>query len=209
VRIELGQSLTIKGTGFKASKTWVKLGSLDPIGVAPQPNGDIQISVPDDQYPADFDHATPRPIPASDQLQPGPQLVQVLVERNGEGVQGGLDRGTTFTEFVVQSSEQSVFILSPTVASISPAAGTSATVLTVNGKRLFQNELKSYVYVRDVGVEVGFKPGDPFLPPTPTQVQVPLTALTKTVPPLPGGTYPVRVQVNGALSREEKLFTFS
>jgi hypothetical protein len=208
-RAEVGQSLTIKGTGFKASKTWVKLGSLDPIGVAPQPNGDIQITVPDDQYPVDFDHVTPRPILLSDQLQPGPQLVQVLVERSGEGVQGGLDRGTMFTESVVQSSEQSSFILAPAVVTISPAAGTSATVLTVTGKRLFQSELKSYVYVRDVGIEVDFKPGDPFLPPTPTQVQVPLTALTKTVPPLPGGTYPVRMQVNGALSLEEKSFTLS
>jgi hypothetical protein len=208
-RAEVGQSLTIKGTGFKASKTWVKLGSLDPIGVAPQPNGDIQITVPDDQYPVDFDHVTTRPILLSDQLQPGPQLVQVLVERSGEGVQGGLDRGTMFTESVVQSSEQSSFILAPAVVTISPAAGTSATVLTVTGKRLFQSELKSYVYVRDVGIEVDFKPGDPFLPPTPTQVQVPLTALTKTVPPLPGGTYPVRMQVNGALSLEEKSFTFS
>jgi len=178
----------------------VKLGSLDPIGIVPKPNGVIQITVPDDQYPADFDHATPRPIPASDQLQPGPQLVQVLVERSGEGVQGGLDRGTTFTETVEQSSEQSVFILAPAVATISLAAG----ILTVTGKRLFQSELKSYVYVRDVGIEVGFKAGDPFLPPTPTQVQVPLTAL---IPPLPSGTYPVRIQVNGALNLEENTLT--
>src|SRR6185312_3067595 len=130
-------------------------------------------------------------------------------ERSGEGVQGGLDRGTTFTETVVQSSEQSVFILAPTVATISPGSGTSATILTVTGKRLFQSELKSYVYVRDVGIEVGFKPGDPFLPPTPTQVQVPLTALTKTVPPLSGGTYPVRIQVNGALNLKEQSFIYS
>jgi hypothetical protein len=211
VRAAVGQSLTIQGTGFQATKTWVKLGSLDPIGVTPQPNGDIQIVVPDAQYPVDFDHPLPRPIPADAQLQPGPQLVQVLVERPGEGVQGALDRGTTFTESVKQSSEQSVFMLVPGITSINPVAGTSATILTVNGTRLFQSELKSYVYVHDVAIEVRFKPGDPFLPPTPTQVQVPLTALTKTVPPLPPSAtpHPVRIQVNGALSIDEKPFTYS
>ena len=211
VRAAVGQSLTIKGTGFQATRTWVKLGSLDPIGVTPQPNGDILIVVPDAQYPVDFDHPLPRPIPPDAQLQPGPQLVQVLVERPGEGVQGALDRGTTFTESVKQSSDQSVFMLAPGITSISPGAGTSATILTVNGTRLFQSELKSYVYVHDAAIEVRFKPGDPFLPPTPTQVQVPLTALTKTVPPLPPSVtpYPVRIQVNGALSIDEKPFTYS
>ncbi len=210
-RAAVGQSLTITGTGFAAPKTWVRLGGLEPIGVLPQPNGDIQITVPDAQYPADFDHPLPRPIPPGNRLQPGPQFVQVLIQRPGEGVAGGLEHGTTFTEAVVQSSNQSVFMLVPSISSINPTAGTSATTLTVNGTRLFNSALKSYVYVEDAGIEVHWKSGDPWLPPTDIKVQVPLTDLTKTVPPLPPSvtSYPVRMQVNGALSVDQKDFSYS
>ncbi len=207
-RASVGQSITITGSGFAATRTWVKLGSLDPIGVVPQANGDIQIQVPDAQYPADFDHPLPRPIPPGVLLQPGPQLVQVLVQRPGEGVQGGLDRGSTFSEAVVQSSNQAVFMLVPSISSISPGSGTAvATTLTVNGTRLFQTGLKSYVYVNDVGIEVPWNPLQP--PPPSTQVQVSLAALNKRVPPLPPSAtpYAVRMQVNGALSVDEKPFT--
>lgn len=211
VRAAVGQSLTITGTGFGANKTWVKLGGLEPIGVTPQSNGDIQITVPDAEYPADFDHPLPRPISPGDRLQPGPQLVQALVQRPGEGVEGGLDRGATFDEAVVQSSNQSVFMLVPGVSSISPISGASTDLLTVNGTRLYNSALKSYVYVDDVAIEVTWKSGDPWSQPTDKQVQVPLTGLTKTVPPLPPSPspYPVRMQVNGALSVDEKAFTYS
>jgi hypothetical protein len=205
-RVAVGQPLTITGTGFKASKTWVKLGGLEPIGVIPTSDEMIQIAVPDAQYPTDFDHAVTRPIPPEALLQPGPQLVQVVVQRPGEGVQGGLDRGTTFVEAVTQSSSQAVFMLVPGITNISPGAGTSASTLTVNGTRLFKSSLKSYVYVADVAIEV--PPGPPA---TDTQVQVALIALTKAVPPLPPSvaSYPVRVQVNGALSVDEKPFIYS
>ncbi len=140
-------------------------------------------------------------------MQPGPQLVQVLVQRPGEGVEGGLDRGTTFSEAVVQSSNQSVFMLVPSISSISPGSGTAAaTTLTVNGTRLFQPGLKSFVYVNDVAIEVPWNPIHP--PPPSTQVKVALAALNKTVPPLPPSAtpYAVRMQVNGALSVDEKPF---
>lgn len=210
-RAAIGQSLTITGTGFSAPRTWVQLGDLDPIGVNPQPNGNILITVPDDLYPPDFNHPLPRPIPAAQQLQPGPQSVQVLVQWPGEGVQGGLDPGTTFTEPASQYSNQSVFMLVPDISSISPVAGTAATILTVNGTRLFNAALKSYVYVNDVGIEVQWNATDPWLAPTPTSVQVPLTDLTTAIPPLPPSAtpYPVRMQVNGALSVDQQDFTYS
>jgi hypothetical protein len=188
VRVAVGQSLTITGTGFRASKTWVRLGNVDPIAVTLQPNGDIQLAVPDDPL-----------------LQPGPQLVQVLVERPGEGVQGGLDRGTAFAETVVQS-DQSVFMLVPSITGISPGAGTSATTLTVNGTRLFNAALKSFVYVGDVAIPV-----DPALAQTPTSVKVSLALLAKADPPLKPSppSYPVRIQVNGALSVDPQPFIYS
>jgi hypothetical protein len=207
-RVSILQSLTITGSGFNATKTWVQLGGLDPIGVVPQSDGNIQIQIPDNLYPPDFDHPGPRPIPPEQQLQPGPQFVRVLVQRPGEGIQGGLDRGTTFSEAVAQSSNQSVFTLVPSISSITPGTGTAAaTTLTVNGTRLFQPGLTSFVYVDDVAIEV---PWDATLPPPPsTQVQVALLALNKRVPPLPPSATPyvVRMQVNGAFSVDEKPFT--
>jgi hypothetical protein len=205
-RAAVGQSLTITGSGFKAAKTWVRLGGLDPIGVVPVSDALIQIAVPDAKYPPDFDHPTPRSIPPGQLLQPGPQLVEVIVQRAGDGIQGALDRGTTFTEPVNQSSSQSVFMLVPGISSISPGSGTSATILTVKGTRLFNINLKSFVYVNDIGIEVPLAP-----PPTDTQVQVSLAALAKAVPPLPPSPppYPVRMQVNGALSIDSPPFTYS
>jgi hypothetical protein len=203
-RASVGQSITIKGSGFAATKTWVKFGGLEPIGVVPQPNGDILIAVPDALYPPDFDHPLPRPILIGDQLQPGPQLVQVVIQRAGEGVQGGLDRGATFDEAVLQSSNQSVFVLVPSISNINPTAGTSAALLTVQGTRLFNSALKTFVYLNDVAIEA-------VSPQTDTQVQVPLIAVTQTVPPLLPrvAPYPVRIQVNGALSVEEIGFVLS
>jgi hypothetical protein len=204
-RAAVGQSLTITGTGFKATKTWVKLGDLDPIGVVPASDQTIRIIVPDAQYPPDFDHPTPRAIPPAEQLQAGAQLVQVIVERPGEGVQGGLDRGATFTEAVTQSSSNSVFMLVPSITGISPATGNSGATLTVNGTRLFNPELKSYVYVNDISIEVPLTGAQ-----TPTQVQVPLASLATNQPPLPFSppNYPVRVQVNGALTIDSVPFTY-
>jgi len=203
-RAAVTQLITITGTGFQAARTWVRLGGLDPIGVSLQPNGDIQIAVPDDQYPIDFDHPATRPIPLSDRLQPGPQMVQVLVQRPGEGVAGGLDRGTTFQQVVVQESNQSIFMLVPSITGINPTSAAATQTLTVNGTRLFAPGLKSFVFINDVAIEVPSSP-----PPTSTQVQVPLIGLTQAVPPLlPSATpYPVRMQVNGALSVDQPGFT--
>jgi Pvc16 N-terminal domain/IPT/TIG domain len=204
-RAAVGQSLTIIGRGFKATKTWVKLGSLDPIGVLPISDESIQLTVPDAQYPPDFDNPLPRAIAPEDQLQPGAQLVQVIVQRPGEGVQGGLDRGATFTEAVTQSSSLSVFMLVPSITGIAPNIGNSGTTLTVNGTRLFDPDLKSYVYVSDISIEVPLTGAQ-----TATQIQVSLAGLATAQPPLHApGQYPVRVQVNGALTIDSVDFTYT
>jgi hypothetical protein len=202
VRVRIGGSLTIEGQGFQAPKTWVRLGGLDPIGVVPSSNGEIQITVPDDTYPADFDHPQPRPIPAADRLQPGPQVVEVLTQRPDDVVQGGLDRGQTVTDQSVTVSNQAVFMLVPSISSINPTSGpAAATQLTVNGSRLYSPGLKSFLLIGDVEVPVVSPP-----PQTPTAITVALAPLAAAVPPLPtNASYPVRVQVNGALSTEENI----
>jgi hypothetical protein len=159
-------------------------------------------------YPIDPDHVATRPIPAGDQLQPGPQLVQVITQWDGERVEGGLGAGVTVADQVQLVSNHGVFMLVPSITNINPANGNSATILTVTGTRLYHEPLKSYVQLADLSIQV-LVPGvgDPWAAPTPTQVQVPLTVLAATVPPLPAGSHPVRVLVNGALSLEEKGFT--
>jgi len=201
------QSLTIEGSALRGKKTWVKLGGLEPIGVTPLSGTKIQIAVPDDQYPIDPDHIAPRPIPAADQLQPGPQLVQVITEWDGERVEGGLDNGKSVSDQTQLNSNQGVFMLVPSVTAINPLSGKSTAILAVTGTRLYHQPLKSYVLLGDVSIQIRVPAGgDPWAPPTPTQVQVPLTALATATPQLSVGPHPVRVLINGALSLDEKSF---
>jgi len=159
--------------------------------------------VPDAQYPS-VGANPPQLIPPQDQLQPGPQFVDVRVQRTGEGIQGGLDRGTTFSEPQVEVSNQSAFTLVPSITAVTPNPVSVGALMTVTGTRLYELGLKSYVFVSDVAVEV-VPPGagDPWATPTATsiQVEVGVSAVTAANPPLTiPGTYNVRVQTNGVLN---------
>jgi uncharacterized protein DUF4255/IPT/TIG domain-containing protein len=193
-RVKLLEEITIEGSGFSATRTWVRLGGLQPIAVPPASDGLLRIRIPDDQYPTG--HPTTS-IAEADRLQPGPQRVEVIVERSMETIAGGLGPGTAGTSQQVLNSNQAVFLLVPEldpVTPISPVSGTAAGTLTVNGKRLFREGLKSYVLVGDAAVEVRGPAGD-------TSVQVPIAPLAAVL--LTGQPYPVRVLVNGAQSLEE------
>lgn len=212
VRTKLLQQLTIEGVNFMAPKTWVRLGHLEPIRVAPLANDRIQIAVPDDEYPVDADHPLPRPIPIAQQLQPGPRVVEVLTEVDVEAVEGGLDLGTVVTRQVTLHSNQSVFILVPEISSVNPVSVAWATLptalLSVTGQRLHRDGMRSVVLVGDVSIDVRPPvPPDPWAAPTETTVEVPLaTFATAVSPPPPAGQpYPVRIQVNGAQSTEESM----
>jgi len=92
-RVRIGDEITIISQGEVADRTYVRLGTLDPIRV-PQPvDGRIRIGVPDAQYPPDLDNPLPRPIPPVAQLQPGPLNVQVIAIAEAEGVQGRSGNG--------------------------------------------------------------------------------------------------------------------
>jgi len=204
VRAAVGQSLTIEGSGFRALQTWVRLGGLDPIPVVPSSDGLLQVTVPDAFYPP----VPPNPpvaIPPDLQLQPGPQLVEVRIQRSGDGIQGGLDRGTTSSEPQAEVSNQSVFVLVPAITAVTPDPANVTGLLTVQGTRLFQLGLRSFVFVSDVAIEVVEPTGtDPWIAPTSTKVQVSLSPVATAQPPivLPNA-YPVHVQMNGALSVDE------
>lgn len=208
-RIGVQQQITLEGINFNAPKVWVKLGSLEPIQIPPVSDNKIQMTVPNNQYPIDDDHLAPRPIPLADQLQPGPQLVKVLSRKLTEFVEGGLNKGKLFDGQSVQSSNVAVFMLVPQITA-NTANGATTDILTIDGLRLFKEGLKSFVLVGDVVIEVR-KPltSETFLAPTPTHVEVPLTSLAATTPPLATGVYPLRIIVNGAQNIEERTFTLT
>jgi hypothetical protein len=208
IRAHVLQELTIEGENFRAARTWVKLGGLEPIGVQPASDREIRIVVPDDMYPADADHPLPRPIPPEDHLRPGPKTVEVQVLQPTEVVEGGLGRGVVEVDNRRQSSNHSVFLLAPEIAGVNPtsvaAGGFAGAALTLTGRRLFETGVKSVVLVGDVSIPVQ-DPG-PGGPQTDTSIEVPLTALGLNTPPTPAGFYPVRVMVNGVQSMETVTF---
>ena len=203
IRAHVLQQLTIEGKNFRAARTWVKLGGLEPIGATPFSDSEIRIVVPDDTYPIDFDHAAVRPIPLDERLRPGPLSVEVQTLQPTEVVQGGLDHGVVVTEDRRQNSNQGVFLLTPEITGVNPpnvpGGGFAAAVLTVAGRRLFRSGVKSVVLVGDVALPVQ-DPG-PGGPQTDAAIRVSLAALGLTTPPTPAGTYPVRVMVNGVQSQ--------
>jgi hypothetical protein len=209
-RVQVLQELVIEGENFRALQVWVKLGGLEPIGVQPLSDREIRIVVPDTAYPIDADHPAPRPIPAQDQLRPGAQAVEVQTRRPTEVIQGGLDLGTLVLDDRRLVSNQGVFMLVPEITGVAPIAGNTSALLTVNGRRLYQAGQKSVVIVGDVSIPVREpRAGETFAAPTDTSVEVPLTALEQTTPPMPPNTYPVRVMVNGALSIGTVPFTLT
>lgn len=192
-RVEVLGELTIEGVNFTALTTFVMLGEAAPISVVPVSDRIIRVTVPDDPL-----------------LQAGAQRVEVTTVRATEIVEGGLGQAVEAAGQSVQTSNQSVFMLAPTLSGTSPASGTTAGLLTVTGKRLFDPEGRSLVIVADVAIPI--RPpgaGDPWAMPTETQVQVPLAALGSPIPPVSNGLHPVRVQGNGALSITEETFNLT
>jgi Pvc16 N-terminal domain len=211
-RVRLLQELTLEGSGFSGNRTWVRFGGLQRFLVTPESDSRLRIDVPDDRFPL----ANPTPnIAEEHRLQPGPQILEVIVERPTETVSGGLGPGVTGTGQQLLTSNQAVFLLVPRVATVNPTSGSATdpnALLTVTGKRLFREGLKSYVLLGDAAVEIRRPVGtDPWAVPTETSVQVPLAPLAAALPkPPPAAPYRVRVLVNGAQSLEEGvIFTLT
>jgi hypothetical protein len=190
-RVPIGGELTIEGHNMSGTRTWVRLGDMEPIGVTPVSATRIQITVPDDEYPADFDHPGTRPIPEDQQLQPGPTIVEVLTERKTEVVEGGLDKGRVVSDHSVQRSNRAVFMLVPHVDTADLAGG----VVTVTGTRLFLEDGNCEALVGDRAV-----PAAAYTASLPTSISFPH-------PDLDPGNYLVRVRVDGAESVETPMVT--
>jgi hypothetical protein len=211
LRVRIGEEITIETADIAADKLYVRLGTLDPIRVIAAA-GQIRIVVPDAAYPADLDNPLPRPIPDSQQLQPGTLPVQLLAQANEEGVEGGLDRGSAVTTVQRRTSNLALLQLVPQVTGVTPAAGNAATVLAVTGARLWHPAAHNVeVTIGDAAVRVRFPgPGNPWAAPTPTQVEIPV-ADAATILPVQATAdppYPVAVEVDGARSRDAAGFHF-
>lgn len=211
LRVRIGEEITIISENALADMVYVRLGSLDPIRVAAQGDGRIRIVVPDNQYPADLDNPLPRPIPAAQQLQPGLLEVQVIAVHPAEGVEGGLDRGSTLVQDRSYSSNIALMQLVPQITGVVPANGPAATVLQVQGIRLWHAGARlAEVIIGDASVTIRQPaPGDPWAAPAAIQVEVPVADAALTLPVLAVGDppYGVALQVDGARSRDGG-FTF-
>ncbi len=212
LRVQIGEELTIVTENAVADMVYVRLGSLDPIRVVPQGDGRIRVVVPDNQYPADLDNPLPRPIPPGQQLQPGLLEVQVIVVHPAEGVEGALGRGSTFSQNRSYRSNIALLQLVPQITGLAPANGPAATILQVQGVRLWHAGARlAEVIIGDASVTIRPPaPGDPWLAPTAVQVEIPVAEAAQTLPVLAVGDppYGVAIQVDGARSRDGG-FTFS
>ena len=211
LRVRIGEEITIISEHALADRVYVRLGTLDPIRVAPQADGRIQIVVPDNQYPADIDNPLPRPIPATQQLQPGLLEVQVVVIHPADGVEGALDRGSSVAQDRSYSSNIALLQLVPQITGVAPANGPAVTILQVQGTRLWHAGARlAEVIIGDASVTIRLPdPADPWAAPTAAQVEVPVADAAVTLPVLAVGDppYAVALQVDGARSRDGG-FTF-
>jgi hypothetical protein len=209
LRVRVGEEITIEAADTVAEKLYVRLGTLDRIGVSASA-GEVRILVPDDTYPADFDHPLPRPIPVAQRLQPGPLAVQLLARQTDEGVEGGLDRGGAVSSVSWHASNLVLLQLVPSVTAVAPPAGNPATLLSLTGTRLWHPAAHvAEVVIGNAAVLIRAPgPGDPWAAPTPTAVQVPVAdaALTLPVQSASDPPYLVAVEVDGARSRDTPSF---
>lgn len=208
-RARVGDDLSIVGEGLLADRLYVKLGALDPIRVAVRPDGIVRLAVPDAHYPPDLDHPLSRPIPPAQQLQPGPLDVRLISSHPVDGVEGGLDRGGPPSLAARDYASNSFLLqLAPTVTGVTPASGSAAAILKVDGKRLWHaNAAAAQVLVGDAAIAVRHQPGDPWAAPSPTHVEVPLADAAALLP-ASATPYAVAAQVDGAMSRDPG-FTFT
>ena len=179
----IGDKLNIKGTNLKGISTDVIIGKIE-INVTPKSNGLIEVIIPDDP-----------------KLQPGPTGIGIRVKQETEIVKGGYaDRGVTEAGENTVSSNQLALMLVPEITSASPASGDHTATLTITGRRLFRKDLKTYVMIGDVAIEVKENGNSD------TNIHVPLIKLKDAEKK----TYPVHIRVNGGESLEDdKTFTLT
>ncbi|HWT13940.1 MAG TPA: DUF4255 domain-containing protein [Allosphingosinicella sp.] len=210
LRARIGDEITIIAEHSAADRLYVRLGELEPIRVTPTGPGEIRVTIPDADYPADPDNPATRPIPPEKWLQPGTLELRLAAEHVVEGVQGGLGPGSAISPAPVRRYESNSALLQlvPAVSAVTPANGPATTILQVSGTRLWHGRaLAAEVIIGDAAVPIRALGGSTPAP-SPTLVHVPVQEAAAALPPPgPGGTvHQVAVQVDGARSRDPRTF---
>lgn len=219
-RVRIDDEITIFGRNTLAERLYVRLGTLDPIRVAPAGDGVIRLPVPDDIYPVDLDNPATRPIPVERRLQPGPLQVELIALHGVEGVAGGLGLGERVEVEREFRSDSALLQLVPTITGVAsitppggpvePAEGGPSSTIRVTGARLWHDRARAAeVMVGDAAIAI--RPpatGDLWAAPTPVQVEVPFADAAPFVAVQAAGDppYAVAVQVDGARSRDPFRF---
>lgn len=205
LRVRIDDEITIESEHTQAERLYVRLGSLDPIRVPWSTDGFIRIAVPNAAYPATLDGPA-HPIPAAQQLQPGPLELQLIAEQVVEGVEGGLGHGDAITQTRRYASNVALLQLVPKISAIAASSGTQSAILHLTGERLWNPQAHSAeVTIGDAPITIR-APGqnDPWIAPTPTVIEVPVADAAKFLAPLAPADppYPVAVEIDGARSRD-------
>lgn len=176
----IGDRLILQGSNLDHPSTRVFLGEVEVPAIPLQHQDRLEVVIPDD--------------PA---LQSGPQTVQVAVD---------LMLGEPPIAHSGVRSNDAVFVLLPTLTSISPTSGKAGTILTIAGNRLYQEGKVCLVIFGDLPIRVKNPPPPPSPPPPPPSPNTP-PPLQAIVPSgLTPGKYAVRVRVNGAEALETQTF---
>lgn len=207
-RVRIGDEITIVAEHMLADKLFVRLGTLQPIRVAPSGSGEVRIVVPDTLYSVDLDHPATRPIPLAEQLQTGALDVQLIAEHPADAVAGGLDNGVHVDIPRRYASNSVLMQVVPKITALSPINGNATDVLEVQGLRLWRPGVHSAeIIMGDVAVPI--RPlGGANPPPSDTAVRIPVgeAAAALPLPAALGTAYPVAIQLDGARSRDPITF---
>lgn len=133
----IGDTLIINGTNFLGVSTKLIIGDTE-FDVIPKSNSLIEFVIPD-----------------APKLQPGALAAGVRVTTSTEVVKGGYhDHGVVESSENVVTSNQVALMLVPKISIINPTSGDHTEILTINGKRLYRGDLKSFVLIGDISIEV-------------------------------------------------------
>lgn len=133
----IGDTLIINGSNFWGISTQLIIGDTE-FDVIPQSNSQIEFVIPD-----------------APKLQPGVLATGVRATIPTEVVKGGYhDRGVLESGENVTTSNQVALMLGPKISITNPSSGDYTEILTINGKRLYKESLKSYVLIGDISLEV-------------------------------------------------------
>ena len=202
-RVRIGEEITIISDGALADRLYVRLGTLEPIRVTPRATAGFASLFPMPRIRSILDHTAPRPIPPAAHCRPGPSRFSSSPSIPSRASTAALARARPSPDRAVTRRTCGCCSLHRAYRRRSRRPGNAATILRVTGNRLWHPEARIVeVIVGDAAIPVRAPGGgDPWAAPTPTAVEVPMSAAAELLD-ISATPYPVAVQVDGARSRD-------